>query len=413
MLISTLALLTLFPAILILAVGSWVVRIFKPQDRILGWALYCLGIALLLAPAALITWGVLRPNQPGFLQLLLLPSLVGLLAVLFYHIRDLVALWMRMKVLVSALVLALLGVIALSGLLNPFLPVLILLAALLVAGLWGLCRRVSKTLLILGGLLVLGLLAMDTLGLFANPAVYSIELLRGAYQALNTAAVLPGLALVVAAASLERGFKALSEGEEPYSTFILAGLLFLGVCAALFKEGLLVNATAHPLEDYLPFAALALVLVTGMLLYVLLYRVKRAPLAVVYLVLMPVLLLVSYFAAWTFDPHAITEKQAGRIQEAIEEYSLMANVYPDELGGISPNYLFFIPPPLTARGTVWCYQGGKDYYRLGYVTYQHAPSAGEAGGLAEIITHRAVGALPDQAWNCDQQLELIQQTGGM
>lgn len=411
--ITTLALLALFPAILILAGGSWVVRIFKPQDRILGWVLYCLVMALLLAPAALITWVVLRPGQPSFLQLLPLPSLVGLLAVLFYQIRDLAALWMRMKVLVSALVLALLGVIALSGLLNPFLPVLILLAALLVAGLWGLCLRVSKTLLILGGLLVLGLLAMDTLGLFANPAVYRIDLLRGVYQALNSAAFIPGLALVVAAASLERGFKANSEGEEPYSTFILAGLLAAGVCAALFKEGLLVNATAHPLEDHLPFAALALAVVTGMLLYVLLYRVKRAPLAVVYLVLMPVLLLVSYFAAWTFDPHAITEKQAGRIQEAIEEYSLMANVYPEELGSISPNYLFFIPPPLTARGTAWCYQGGKDYYRLGYVTYQHTSSGGEGGGQAEVVTHGSEGVLPEDAWNCDQELELVQKTGGL
>ena len=411
--ISTLALLAVFPPILILVIGSWVVRIFRSQDRILGWVFYCLGMTLLAAPPALAAWGVLQGRQPGFMHLLVLPTLAGLLAVVLYHIRDLFALWMRMKVLVGVMILALLGAIAASGLLNPFLPPLILLAAGLVAGLWAIFRRFSRTFLVLGGLFVLGLLAMDILGMFANPSVYSIDLFRGVYQALNSAAVIPGLGLVLAAASIERAFKALSLGEEPYSAFGLAGLLVLGVCGWLFKEGLLVNATAHRVEDYLPFAALGMAVVTGMLLYVLLYRIKRSPAAIAYMILIPLAFLVFYFAAWLFDPHALTEKRADQIQGAIEEYSLMANVYPDELGGISPNYLFFIPPPLTARGTDWCYQGGKDFYRLGYVTYQHSTSGAEDEGLAEILTHSETGTPTEETWNCDQELELILKTGGL
>ena len=42
-------------------------------------------------------------------------GVVGLLAAVLYHIRDLFALWMRMKVLVGVLILALLGLIAASG----------------------------------------------------------------------------------------------------------------------------------------------------------------------------------------------------------------------------------------------------------------------------------------------------------
>ena len=68
---------------------------------------------------------------------------------------------------------------------------------------------------------------------------------------------------------------------------------------------------------------------------------------------------------------------------------------------------------MTARGTAWCYQGGKDYYRLGYVTYQYTTSGGEGGGLAEIVTHSAVGDPPEEAWNCNQELELVQKTGGL
>ena len=217
----------------------------------------------------------------------------------------------------------------------------------------------------------------------------------------------------MAAASIERAYKALSLGEEPYSAFGLAGLLVLGVCGWLFKEGLLVNATAHRVEDYLPFAAIGVAVVTGMLLYVLLYRIKRSPAAIAYMILIPLAFLVFYFAAWLFDPHALTETRADQIQGAIEEYSLMANVYPDELGGISPNYLFFIPPPLTARGTDWCYRGGKDFYQLGYVTYQHTTSGNGAEGQAEVITHSSVGVPPDESWNCDQVLELVQKTGGL
>jgi hypothetical protein len=68
---------------------------------------------------------------------------------------------------------------------------------------------------------------------------------------------------------------------------------------------------------------------------------------------------------------------------------------------------------MTARGTAWCYQGGKDYYQLGYMTYQHTSAGGKGEGEGEIVTHSAVDTPSNDGWNCDQELELVQNTGGM
>ncbi|MFN2175375.1 MAG: hypothetical protein ACK2U3_05445, partial [Anaerolineales bacterium] len=44
---------------------------------------------------------------------------------------------------------------------------------------------------------------------------------------------------------------------------------------------------------------------------------------------------------------------------------------------------------------------------------QYTTSGGEGGGLAEIVTHSDEGTPSNEGWNCDQELELVQKTGGM
>ena len=56
-----------------------------------------------------------------------------------------------------------------------------------------------------------------------------------------------------------------------------------------------------------------------------------------------------------------------------------------------------MPPPVVVRQGGWCYQGGEDYYRLGYVsgnfTYFEADYY--------VKTYASNGELPQGGWNCD------------
>jgi hypothetical protein len=65
-------------------------------------------------------------------------------------------------------------------------------------------------------------------------------------------------------------------------------------------------------------------------------------------------------------PYQLTEQSARRLEGAIQEYHADQGAYPASLGALVPRYLLLIPEPVTYHTQVWCYDGGKDYFRLGY-----------------------------------------------
>lgn len=65
-------------------------------------------------------------------------------------------------------------------------------------------------------------------------------------------------------------------------------------------------------------------------------------------------------------PYQLTEQKAARLEGAIQEYHADQGAYPAALGELVPRYLLLIPEPVTYHTQVWCYDGGKDYFRLGY-----------------------------------------------
>ncbi len=140
MTLPLLSLITVLPPLLALVAGSWVVRIFKEDDRSKGWVLYLLLAAVIMMVPYAIFASDFRTGQPGYLLIILLPAMIGILALIFYHWRDLFELWHRMKVLVSALLLALVFLLALTVIGEPFAPLVILLPALVLPVLYGLCR---------------------------------------------------------------------------------------------------------------------------------------------------------------------------------------------------------------------------------------------------------------------------------
>jgi hypothetical protein len=103
--------------------------------------------------------------------------------------------------------------------------------------------------------------------------------------------------------------------------------------------------------------------------------------------------------AWGNVPHARTERRAESINRAILRYHESQGSYPQALSELTPNYLLYLPNPFIIPGQDWCFEGGKDYYRLGYVTRDFFSTP------ASVKVHAAAGQPPAQSWPCDAEAD--------
>ena len=115
-----------------------------------------------------------------------------------------------------------------------------------------------------------------------------------------------------------------------------------------------------------------------------------------------VTLTISYASnlGWRLSPTFSTEARAEKIERAIHRYYERQGHYPSRLANLMPFYLWRIPQPMIFRDQTWCYEGGDDYYRLGYV---HQPGFGWHD--ISIRIHDAVGEPPERSWPCNDALE--------
>jgi len=131
-----------------------------------------------------------------------------------------------------------------------------------------------------------------------------------------------------------------------------------------------------------------------------------------YTVLVPIIMVAAFALGLQQQPLLLTETRAERIAQAVERYHQERGQYPSQLGDLTPSYMTYILGPFTGRGQRWCYQGGEDFYRLGYVVYLRYPGMG-FDPLSEIRIPAARGVPPSPAWMCDAELERIRLTGGL
>ena len=119
---------------------------------------------------------------------------------------------------------------------------------------------------------------------------------------------------------------------------------------------------------WLPIPILAVLSSTLMLFIVLPEKTKLA--AFSFLLLIPAMIAIT---TWTqrVDFRQLTEERAARINLAIESYYTQNGQYPQNLRQLTPQYLLSIPDPVIIFGQEWCYDGGVDYYRLGYIDREH------------------------------------------
>jgi hypothetical protein len=182
----------------------------------------------------------------------------------------------------------------------------------------------------------------------------------------------------------------------------LAFILLLGV--AIFLKSLediywamLWDNTTDSLGYFwLFFPILAAILAGGLLSTLLTGRMKITGL--VYAVFVPFLLIVVTTSAQRVDNHALTKARAERVAQAIENYRAQFRRYPQNLGQLSPRFIFPLPEPVIIFGQEWCYDGGENYFRLGYIDRQHWSDPRLIGRI-----HKTAGELPDLEPICTQE----------
>jgi hypothetical protein len=113
----------------------------------------------------------------------------------------------------------------------------------------------------------------------------------------------------------------------------------------------------------------------------------------------------GFDGAWGNVPHARTERRAEVVNRAILRYHESQGSYPQSLNELTPGYLLYLPVPFIIPQQDWCYEGGADYYRLGYVTRDYFSTP------ALVKVHASAGQPLVQSWSCDAEAAKYQGYG--
>jgi hypothetical protein len=184
--------------------------------------------------------------------------------------------------------------------------------------------------------------------------------------------------------------------------FLLSGLVLARILHDFYW--LIVWDSAGDSLDFLwlIFLAPAVLFAGGLISFALQGRLKwTGPL---YALLVMGAFLAVYTAADRVDFRQLTEAHAVRVSRAIEAYHAREGHYPQDLQQLIPRYALWLPGPVILYGQGWCYDGGSDYYRLGYVYRQHWSDPRLSGR-----TYKAVGALPNLPGICAGEIAALRQ----
>ncbi|MFA9407110.1 MAG: hypothetical protein ACERKX_14955, partial [Anaerolineales bacterium] len=357
------------PAALLSLVGfAWLTKRNK-EERNRGWTLFLLGAAIMMTLPLAIFAARVRIGGIELILVLEIPALVSVLTLILLEIRKIYQCWQSERVLYSTLLTALVLLFGFMAAGDTSLPLILLVPALILAVAWWALQKLGWSMLASLGAVLVVILLLEATGAFDQHMVYTTPWLRLTVRFGGIFILIA--ALLISVLLIDRGLKAHNSGDmrHTYRNFIISGLICLGLALSTFRHGLMVNASGHASEDHMPAGIVGLAVVVGILLAFGLRQRRLGP-GLAYMLLMPVVITLAYVSAWLVDPLTVTTNRVNRIDQAVERYHQEQGSYPSSLAQLMPDQLLFKLPPLTGRGQVWCYQGGVDYYRLGYAYYQ-------------------------------------------
>lgn len=123
-----------------------------------------------------------------------------------------------------------------------------------------------------------------------------------------------------------------------------------------------------------------------------------------YLLVMLAMILGVFTLTQQVDNHQLTKARAERVSQALAAYRNQVGHYPQDLQQLTPRYIFSLAEPVIIYGQAWCYDGGADYYRLGYVYREHWSDPRLSGNL-----YKMAGNVPDLQPLCWEEVATIQE----
>jgi hypothetical protein len=121
-----------------------------------------------------------------------------------------------------------------------------------------------------------------------------------------------------------------------------------------------------------------------------------------YSLLILALMIAVSARAQRVDFRQLTEERAERVTQAIETYRAREGHYPQDLRQLTPWYILSLPGPVIIYGQDWCYDGGDDYYRLGYVYREHWSDPRLTGRI-----YKTIGEAPDLDRICEEEIAAL------
>ena len=398
----------LAPAALVALAGIYVRGRPADEKSARRWLFFLFSIlALLFGVQFLIHWW--REMYMYRFEMLLLPPMVGTLAALFIHLGTTPKMWSRETVkftLPIVLVIAAL-LVGLWRATDPFAAIAISAGSAVTALVWqawewrGKRRWLAYLALLLLLLMVGGWILYSNIMLMKMPEWLWLQFIFFTVVTF----VWPGLAVALAA----RLIHASVAGDQPsnwLATVIrlaLVVLLLLVIGYQIVTEAVWDRATDGLGSAFLALDAIMVAIAAAMLLAWALTGWRRlAALVFVLLVMLSLAHSNEQGMRMQMSPTEVTKAHAEEINQAIQRYYEREGRYPSTLVALMPFYLWHIPQPMILRDQTWCYEGGDDYYRLGYV---HRPGFGAPADYISVRVHAAVGEPPEPSWPCDDELE--------
>ena len=362
--------MAVIPAVLLALAVIFFLR-GEPEARSERWSLmFYLIICLFL----LLVVFIIAPNENVSttpwtfeLPLLLIPLIIGLIALSILNLKKGVLESRREKMLVLVLIV---GIILLLVLLrNSRLGVgfYILPGAFLFSILWFLGNR-SYSLAILTGLLA-GIFMLKFTELSASLGPTLPGWLRVLFALFFFLA--PAWLVIMPALLMKRGIQNLQE-QPSTDRRLFRNVLFFFVPAILMLACLTYALVWGGIWDQtmdmgygfmlMPVAGF-LSIVAGMVMIITSRGISRGA-GFMFLLLVPFVVFQSYELGQKIPHQTLTDDRARKIASALQAYHQREGEYPENLQALVPRDLLYIPQPVILMGEHWCYQGGVNQYAL-------------------------------------------------
>lgn len=392
----------LFLPSLILIAGAWLIRFGDEQQAERRQLLLLIAVSVLaLVLLNLSLWHnpygrELSSSLPAFG---ILPPLTALLASATQKPGRIAHLWASDRWLLALLLALALVLFLLVWFADPtafYLAAGVSAALALAALLAGRSR--------LGWLSLISLLCVGALALLTGGSVLILPLDLPAWLSvtLNIATAAALLAAHFLPAALL--YTALQDKLSPKQGWRLALMLILagGSLYMTYWDGVWSSAHARAFEDHLPFIPFMLNLAAGAWLALRLKGWRRIA-SPAYVIVYTAAAVLALIWGWRVSAFELTARRAERVDAALQEYYQAYGAYPQELSELTPRFLLYLPPPVVVRRGGWCYQGGGESYRLGYVSGKFTYFEREF--FAE--TYAQAGEPPPGGWNCDEMVTIF------